>query len=202
MKLLVIKMSKYKYTKQDAIKIVTSCAEQYESELNGRQLLLLCTDKHKKIHTIELTFQSWHFLHLTGLKLVGRFKSESNSSELTARDFYSRCLERKLSPEDFDFSKDETSFKKLDVLPLVICKNLHANAIGDFDKQRPRLMTDKLIGGVKACIGFVRDSDQYVPNTIIKEDIRNNRPVNLFGYICYFAVIIINNTFTKNSNNA
>lgn len=166
-------MEKHRYTKQTAITIVTSCAKQYENELNNRCLLLFCIDKHKKLYTVEVTFRSHHFLHLTGLKLVNRFKNEPDSTEFTAKDFYSRCLNQKLSLNDFDFSEDETTFKKLDILPYIICKNLHANSIGDFHGQRPKLMTDKIIGSIKACVGFVKDSGEYVPNTVVQEDIRN-----------------------------
>ena len=28
-------------------------------------------------------------------------------------------------------------------------------------------------GGIKGCMGFVKDKDYYAPNTVLKEDIRN-----------------------------
>lgn len=154
-------------TKEDAIKIVVSCAERYDAELNRKSLLFLCTDKHKRVTTFEVSFHSWNYLHLTGLK---------TGNGITARQFYERCLHHSLSPNDIDFAKDGTTELKLDVLPHVICKNLRANSIGDFNQQGLQLVTEKLIGGQKACLGFTREkqSDQYIPNTLLKGDIRDH----------------------------
>lgn len=48
--------------------------------------------------------------------------------------------------------------------------------VGDFNSSHPRLYTEKLVGGIKACVGFVKDpkNGEYVPNTVLKEDLRNN----------------------------
>ena len=163
-------------TKADAIKTVVECAERFEAELNKKNLLLICTDKHRRVSSIELTFHSWNYLHLTGLK---------SSAALTAQQFYERCLAHRLSPNDFEFSEDGTSELKLDILPHVICKNLMANSIGDFNGKSPRLFTEKLAGGQKACIGFTIDgnSDEYVPNTLLKGDIRDyiNNPQRIIA---------------------
>ncbi len=152
-------------TKAEAIKTVVKCAERFEAELNKKNLLLICTDKHRRVSSIELTFHSWNYLHLTGLK---------SNAALTTQQFYERCLAHRLSPNDFEFSEDGTSKLKLDILPHVICKNLMANSIGDFNGKSPRLFPEKLAGGQKACIGFNIDgnSDEYVPNTLLKGDIR------------------------------
>ena len=164
------------HTKKDAIKIVTNSAEKYDIELKGRNLLLVCMDKHERVSTIELSFFGWGFLHLTGLKL-------RDDVNLTPDSFYDACLNHKLSQEDFEFSPDGTTGLKLDVLPYVICKNLSANSIGDYSGRGPVLHTEKLAGGQKACIGFVK-SDMiggYVPNTLLRGDIRdytkNNRRI-------------------------
>ena len=39
-----------KYTKAEAIGIVVRCAQTYKQELDGKNLLFICTDKHKKMH--------------------------------------------------------------------------------------------------------------------------------------------------------
>ena len=64
---------------------------------------------------------------------------------------------------------------KLDVLPHIICKNLHASMLGDYDSSKPRLYTEKLVGNTCACMGFTFDKKtcEYVPNTVVSEDIRN-----------------------------
>ena len=57
-----------KYTKAEAIGIVVRCAQTYKQELDGKNLLFICTDKHKKTIPIELSFYGNNYLHLTGLK--------------------------------------------------------------------------------------------------------------------------------------
>ena len=61
------------YTKKDAIRVVVDCAKRYEKELAGKKLLLVCSDKHRKISCIELAFFKRNYLHLTGLKLHKRY---------------------------------------------------------------------------------------------------------------------------------
>ena len=75
-----------KYTKAEAIGIVVRCAQTYKQELDGKNLLFICTDKHKKTIPIELSFYGNNYLHLTGLKAP---KSENGdiAVELFANDF-------------------------------------------------------------------------------------------------------------------
>jgi len=163
------------YTKEKAISIVTACAKSYRDELADKSLLFVCLDKHKHTHYLEFSFESNNFLHLTGLKTKNRDDKTENSRPLTASEFYNRCLDGKLSPLDFDFAMDGTTELKLDVLPFVINKNLSANMIGDYKSVNPKLYTEKLVGGTKACVGFVLSSTsmRYIPNTVLKMDIRD-----------------------------
>ena len=48
-------------TKENAIKTAAKWAERFVSELDKKKLLLICicTDKHKCVSSIELTFHSW-----------------------------------------------------------------------------------------------------------------------------------------------
>ena len=156
-----------KYTKEQAIKIITDCAENYKNELVNKTLLFVCIDKHNHIVCYEFYFYSWNFMHLTGIK---------PKQHLSAADFYNKCLSHKLSSNDFEFSDDGTTHLKLEVLPSVICKNLSANMIGTYNSSKPRLYTDKIAGGIKACMGFIVDSvqEKYVPNTLLNEDARDN----------------------------
>jgi len=159
------------YTKSEALKIVVSCAEKYHAELEGKSLLFITMDKYKRTESIEFSFHGYNYLHLTGLKL----NRSSGDPSLTADAFYDRCLSHKLSPSDFQFSSDGSTALKLDVLQYVINKNLAANMIGELGSQKPLLYTEKLAGSVRACVGFVYDADisQYIPNTVLKEDIRD-----------------------------
>lgn len=103
-------------------------------------------------------------------------KTDISTKEITAIPFYEKCLDHKLSPDDFEFAEDGTTMLKLEILPSLITKNLSASMIGDYNSNKPKLYTEKLAGGVKACMGFVSDtaSGFYVPNTVLKEDIRDN----------------------------
>lgn len=163
------------YTKEQAVSIVTLCAKAYQENLANRTLLFVCMDKHKRISCIELSFDASNYMHLTGLKPISVVDGNGTARKLSATDFYSKCLDGKLSVQDFDFAKDGTTTLKLDVLPFVINKNLSANMIGDYNSGNPKLYTEKLVGGVKACVGFVltEPSRKYVPNTVIKVDIRD-----------------------------
>lgn len=132
--------------------------------LNGYQLLFILKDKHKHISSLEVSFYPYNFLHLTGIKLI---------DGTTATDFYKRCLNHKLSPEDFSFASDGTTQLKLEILPQLMLKNISAKMVGDFNGCNPKLYTEKLAGGVKACLGFIKTHRaEYVPNTVLNTDIR------------------------------
>ena len=153
-----------KYTKQQAISIIIDCAAKYEEHLNDHQLLFILKDKHKHISSLEVSFYPYNFLHLTGIKLI---------NNTAAADFYERCLSHKLSSEDFSFASDGTTQLKLEVLPQLMQKNISAKMVGDFNGYAPKLYTEKLAGGVKACLGFIKTHrDEYVPNTVLNTDIR------------------------------
>lgn len=162
------------FTKEQAIKIVSSCAKSYQDNLVDQSLLFVCLDKHKRTLCIEFTFDASNFLHLTGLKLNGIIDENGSKHTLSAIDFFNKCLDHKLSIHDFEFASDGTTVLKLEVLPFVISKNLSADMIGDYDSTNPRLYTEKLVGGIKACVGFIKPSGRYVPNTVLKVDIRNH----------------------------
>ena len=161
-----------KYTKKQAISIVVSCAEKFRDELENRTLLLVCRDKHKNIAYQELSFYRRNFLHLTGLKV----RKGNPKDEMTASNFYSKCLSHNLSPTDFEFDPKGTTFLKLDILPKLITKNISAQMIGDYNSPKPKLYTEKLAGNVKACMGFRTDdvTGNYVPDTVLNEDIRSH----------------------------
>ena len=113
-----------KYTKQQAISIITDCAVKYKENLDGYQLLFILKDKHKHISSLEVSFNPYNFLHLTGIKLADK---------TTATDFYERCLNHKLSPDDFSFAPDGTTQLKLEILPQLMVKNISAKMVGDFN---------------------------------------------------------------------
>lgn len=152
--------------KNKARKILFECAELYKDNLINRNLLFLCLDKHKNISALEVAFSATGFMHLTGVK----FKEQ----RLSAGKFFDKCISKRLSIEEFEMASDGTTEMKLNILPLLFVKNLSANMVGDFSARTPVLVTEKMAGGVKGCIGFVYDTKYrfYVPNTVLNLDIR------------------------------
>ena len=69
-----------KYTKQQAISIITDCAIKYKENLDGYQLLFILKDKHKHISSLEVNFNPYNFLHLTGIKLADKTTATDSTS--------------------------------------------------------------------------------------------------------------------------
>lgn len=114
-------------------------------------------------------------MHLTGVKVSKQFKNQVSNSEEYANKFYEKCINKRLSANDFNFAEDGTTALKLDILPMLMKKNLSANAIGNIDVRTVKLYTEKIAGSIKGCMGFVKDSKviKNVPNTVLKVDIRD-----------------------------
>ena len=163
------------YSKKEAVSIVINGAVQYKTELLNRTLLFICTDKHKKVHTCEVTFRERNYMHLTGLVPIPYLDSNNEPHILSASEFFNKCITKTLSQNQFDFHKDGTTQLKLDILPKMICKNLSATMIGDHDTFSPKLKTDKLIGKTSGIMGFKMDGIEHklLPNTLLNADIRD-----------------------------
>lgn len=157
--------------KKDALRILFQCAQLYQNNLAGRNILLICANNSlNKIDAIEALFEATNFLHLTGVK----FDDEARMSPNT---FYTLCLQKRLSPDRFRLADDGTTELKLSVLPHIFASsNLSANMIGDYYDRRPTLITEKLAGDIRGCIGFVYDQKIgcYTPNTILNIDMRDS----------------------------
>lgn len=153
-------------TKKDALNIVFSCATSYKENLVGKSLLFVFVDKTEHVHCLEVTFDSSNFLHMTGFRLKRK--------EISARNFFNLCYDKRLSESDFEFAKDGTTEMKMRVLPGLVKKNLSAKMIGNYNMSQPKLFTDKLAGSVSACMGFVRNDGigRFVPNTVLEGDLR------------------------------
>lgn len=161
-------------TKEEALSIIFNCADQYKSNLEDRNLLFICTNSALKVSSLEAAFIGSNFLHMTGIKFL-------STPPMSPNAFYSKCMDRRLSVQDFDMDKQGHTEQKLLVLPQLVKANLSANIVGDYNSSRPLLATDKLAGGVRCCMGFVCDHKKapfLVPNSVMNEDIRkltNNR---------------------------
>lgn len=180
------------YSKKDAASIVIKGAIQYKEELLNKTLLFICTDKHKKVQTFEVTFRERNYMHLTGLVPINFIDHNNENHILSAKEFFNKCITKTLKTNQFDFNKDGTTHLKLCVLPIMISKNLSATMIGDYDTYTPKLKTDKMIGKMNGIMGFMKDKveNKFLPNTLLNADIRDlsKKPLRIIA------------TFRKNEN--
>lgn len=157
--------------KTEALGIIFRCADLYEQNLCNRTLLIISSNNSgNRVIATEIQFDRTNFMHLTGIKFEGKKRISPDS-------FYTLCLNRRLQSEQFDLAPDGTTVSKLRVLPAMLGKcNLGANMIGDYYDQKPKLITEKLAGNVRGCIGIVYDEDResYFPNTVLNLDMRHS----------------------------
>ena len=174
--------------KKRATSIIIQAANLYHNNLEDKKVLFVysvpadinkqISDGCKKICGMsfyETAFHRSNFLHLTGVKV----NSESIDSSI---NFYQKCIDGRLSDNDYELSKDGSTEQKLSVLADMMRIRNTAAMIGEFTDYGPRLYTEKVAGNVFACIGFVKDkyTGYNVPNTLLKKDIRDvsSKPQN------------------------
>lgn len=153
-------------TKRDVLSVAFSCATLYKENLVDRDLLFVTMDKRRRLFFTEVSFDASNYLHLTGLKVDRR--------QMHANHFFHLCCDRRLREQDFELAADGTTQMKMRVLPGLMSKNLSARMLGSYAGGDIRLYTERLVGSVSACMGFVRSggAGRYVPNTLLEGDIR------------------------------
>jgi hypothetical protein len=164
-----------------AIQILTKAAELYRDNLENQKVLFLYgtpSDVRKQlqtdgknlssIHGYEVAFHRSNFLHLTGVRL-------NNDDTASANHFYQKCLDKRLTENDFSFAPDGSTGQKLDILESMMLLKKNVTMIGEFTDRGPKLFAEKAAGNVCGCIGFVQDryTKLNVPNTLLKKDIRD-----------------------------
>jgi hypothetical protein len=182
-----------KYSAKEALQAILSCANLYNDQLLNRKFLFIYRDKNGKYGHIEVLFRKKHFMHLTG---------SDRTDDNTAIHFFSKCIDNTLSIKDI--VKTNMMDLKLAVLPSLMKIHKNARMIGSF-KGEPlqQLLTDKLVGHSKGCMGFVLDHDEdfLVPNTVLYGNTRemiieNNQIIAVYftsvestkyGMLCYVA---------------
>ena len=157
--------------KEEAIRIISSCAKTYCSELKNQNILIVF-GKGQEYEFIETAFLPQSFLHLTGVELVKKEK-EGEISESRSSDFLNKCQKGQLSPKEFNLAANGTTEMKLRVLPQLMNIHRTARMVGDYNHTKTVLKTDKLAGNVTGCIGFIKSKNRYYPNTALREDIRD-----------------------------
>lgn len=167
--------------KRHAIQIMTKAAQLYRDNLEDEKILFLyglpsevkmeLQTQNKILSSIkgyEVAFHRYNFLHLTGVRL-------NKSVTASAIHFYEKCLDKRLTENDFSFAKDGSTGQKLDILENMMLLKKNATMIGEFTDKGPKLFAEKAAGNVCGCIGFVKDKNTRlnVPNTLLKKDIRD-----------------------------
>ncbi len=151
--------------KSEILNVLFEGARAYKEKLLNKNLAFLYM-RDQRIHVMESQFNQDNYLHLTGVNLNNR---------MLASQFFEMCLNRRLLSSDFELKPDGTTELKLSVLFRLFNIESAAKMLGDFDHSRPKLFTEKIVGNIYACIGFVKDeqSERFVPNTTLKEDVRD-----------------------------
>lgn len=149
--------------KKQAIKILIDGAHLYKYNLVNKNMLIVF-DNNNSYTYIETLFLPRHFLHLTGIKTKGENRNASA--------FYKKCINKKLSLSEFDFKADGTTELKLGILLQLMRISNFSRMIGDYNNSKANLMTEKIVGTISLCLGFVKDGSYYVPNTALRQDTR------------------------------
>lgn len=163
-------MNKYLHS---LIPRICECADLYQSNLAGKNFMLIYSSKASSFQHVELNFKREHFLHLTGVKTI-----KHSNGGLSAAEFYNRCISRKLHTGDFAVPNTTICNQKLEVLPYLIQLPKSCKMIGEYNYSGYALDTEMIVGNVKGALGFItipsqRKIDFYIPNTVLKEDSRD-----------------------------
>ena len=115
------------------------------------------------------SFLKRNFQHLTGLELID---SKGNVLHNQSVNFFRKCIDNKLSVDDFQFKADGTTQLKLQALPALMDLTKITKITGDYNNIRPYLYVDKVMGGVNFCLGLSKEDNLYVPSSALLEDIK------------------------------
>ena len=168
--------------------IITESAKLYHENLEDKKILFVYavpSEIYKQLDSshysglemsfYEVAFHSSNFLHLTSVKVNER-------SVKSAKHFYQKCIDGRLTDDDYVTSKDGSTDQKLSVLKDMMNIRKTASMIGEFSDMGPKLYSEKVAGNIFACIGFVQDkyTGLNVPNTLLRKDIRDitSKPQN------------------------
>lgn len=147
--------------KETAISIIRNSIDDYETLTKHDYIILYETNK-KEINFIRLNFQTYNFMHLTGVSYLPN-----------ASSFYRDAKEGLLRSKDMTFKPDGSTSQKISTLPQLVVLPKIARMIADFDGSGICLKTDVLVGNLQSCVGFKRsESGIYIPNTALQIDMR------------------------------
>lgn len=158
-----------KYSKKAALQIIVDAAKKFDKKLNDKHFLIIYQESGKT-KSVCVGFRDMNFLHMTGVR-----------TKLSAQQFYSACLDGKLSENDFELDNKGKVQQKLMVLPY-LSELLYNNCmIGNFINSGICIRADYFVGNTKAVlsVGFRGGKKIDFPVTLYKEDVRKlSQPTN------------------------
>ena len=151
-----------RYTKTETVRIVTAAAKDYAEKLCNK-CFLLCYENGKEKAFVEFGFQAHNFKHLTGLECT-----------CSAKQFYERALDGKLSPDSFEFDRHGNAHRKLAVLPMLPHIFKSPMLYGAFNNSGLFISADYFVGNTGKMISLgMRSAHPYdIPVSLYCEDIR------------------------------
>lgn len=158
-------------TKLDAISEILNAAKIYNQTINDKNLLIIAGKQNNKDLSVEFfsvvqtVADSSNFLHLTGVTL---------NNGLSAVNFFNKALNNNLALLDFEL--DSNTERKLSAISYALNIRGNFKMFGNYNYNlcHPDLRTDIILGNDSCFIGFKQVGQEYIPNTVIKEDLRNN----------------------------
>lgn len=158
-----------KYDKKSALQIIVRAAKEYDMYLNNKHFLIVYQESGRK-ETVCVGFRDMNFLHMTGVR-----------ARLSAQQFYSACIDGKLSVNDFEIDNKGKVQQKLMVLPYLSELLYDSCMIGNFINSGICIRADYFVGNTKAVlsVGFRRGKGIDFPVTLYQEDVRKlSQPTN------------------------
>ena len=175
-------------TKKEAISIISKCATLYAANLCDRQLAFVYRDGNNQTGFVEVTFRSNNFMHFTGIDTKNHIKANA---------FYRDALDKRLKESTIQFKSNHTTELKLQILQNIMNIPFTARMIGNYTGAHLDLYTEKVAGTTTACLGLILRENEYIPNTILKEDIRNITPKPPGKIFAIFRKPIRQDTYTE-----
>lgn len=150
------------YNEEIALKIILQAAKEYDVRLKNKQFLIVYRGK-QGVEKHCVGFRERNFLHLTGVK-----------TNMSAKTFYSACINGRLSLKDISVDRKGKVQQKLQVLPYLSGLLYHNCMIGDFINSGISIKADYFVGDTRAVlsVGFRDVGEVDIPVTLYNESVK------------------------------
>lgn len=158
-----------KQDKKLALKIIVEAAKKYKDKLLDRHFMIVYKERGN-YKCAYVGFRDLNFLHLTGV-----------TTRLSAQQFFTACVEGKLSERDFEVDEQGKVRQKITVLPYLSKLLDNSCMIGDFIHSGIYIKADYFVGDGKKTLslGFRKCRKTDYPVTLYSEDVRKlSNPTN------------------------